>query len=175
MKHVVWNNDVCNMYDSIKECPEEFFPEMENEDITDDMMWNEAYDSIERWLDDEMTNCDVDVDNHIFLIGTLERWNGAFPVHKDLGTTNIGEAFQKAMRCFGGDNTFEIYVEKGKLLISQTGHDNPTNPSIMEFRYMRDADSIDDFLFDHIGTSKNIRRNSRGLAKEVGKVYGWCK
>ena len=169
-KHLVWDNDVCNMYDAIRKEPSEFFPEMDTEDITDDMMWNEAYAQVEQNLGDEKANCDKDVDNHIFLMGTYVRWNGSHSVYKDLGTCNIGEALSKAIACWDGDNSFEIYVEGGRLLISQTGHDNPCNPSIMEFRVPKNYTSVDDMPKDD---ADYLRRHSKGLAREVREVYGW--
>ncbi len=173
MKRLVWDNDVCDMYDAIKKEPTEFFPEMDEEDITEDMMWDEAYEEIERWLGDEQMNLDVDKENHIFLMGTLVRWDGARAAYKDLGTCNIGKALRKAISAFDGDNSFEIYVEGNKLLIAQRGHDNPTNPSIMEFRTLKDCYSLEDFTWSHEDTVKNMLKHSRGLAREVRQVYGW--
>ena len=171
MKHMVWNNDVCEMHDEILKNPSDFFPDLDEDEVTDDMAWNVAYEEIENWLGDEVANLDVDKPNRIFLMGILQRWNGAYSVHKDLGTCNIGEAVKAALSCFDGDNSFEIYVEGKRLLLAQRGHDNPVNPSIFEFRVPVSEWSVDDFARND---GAYIMKNSRGLAKDVRKVYGWA-
>ena len=173
MKHLVWDNDVCSMYDAIQEEPTEFFPEIDEEDITNSMMWNEAYEQIERNLGDEQMNLDIEKENHIFLMGILQRWNGSYPAYKDLETCNIGDALLKAIQSFDGDNSFEIYVEGKRLLIAQRGHDNPCSPSIMEFRVLKDCYSLDDFKCNHEDTVKNMMKHSKSLATDVRNVYGW--
>ena len=170
MKHEVWNNDVCDMYDAIRKEPTEFFPDHDEEDITDSMMWDEAYELVDQYLGDEKMNCDINKENHIILMGTLQRWDGGRAAYKDLGTCNIGEAFQKAISAWDGDNTFHIYVEGQKLLISQTGHDNPCSPSVMEFRVLKDYHSLDDMWDCSV---ENMRKHSKCLGREVRDVYGW--
>ena len=168
-KKLVWDNDVCDAYNYIKDNLEEY----DLTDPSDEEIWNKAYEEIDIRLGDEKMNLDIEKDGGIFLIGNYERWNGSYSVNKDLKTSNIGEALQKAISCWDGDNSFEIYVDKNRLLISQTGHDNPTNPSIMEFRVMKGYDSLDEFAYDHKMSVANIKRNSLSLGDEVRKVYGW--
>lgn len=167
MKNIIYSNDVCSMYDEIKKNPREFFSDEEGE-VSDEQMWNEAYDQIELSLEDEQANLDIDLPGELILIGTLERWNGAYPVYKELDTRNIGEGIVKAMASFGGDNHFEVYVEDGKMKISQLGHDNPTNPSIMEFRQI----TVDLYDLDSDDTATLIA-NSLPIARQVCDVYGW--
>ena len=171
MKKVIYSNDICEVYDNIKNNQADFFPEAEDpndEARNDDEIWSRAYKEIENRLEDEVANLDVDVNGQIILIGTIERWNGSFPAYKLLKTQNIGEALREAMTGFSGDNTFEIYVDKGKMYLSQTGHDNPTNPSIIEFRELTNN-------FDELENDKPdiLLKNSRSLAPYACNVYGW--
>ena len=169
MKRTIYSNDVCETYDYIKNYLEEFFPDLdEDEEVNDDEIWSRAYDEIEIRLGDEEANLDVDTNGQIILVGTIERWNGAFPVYKLLKTQNVGEAMKEAMASFGGDNTFEIYVNEGKMYLSQTGHDNPTNPSIVEFREL--TDDFDELEDDRPDT---LLKKSKSLAPYACNVYGW--
>lgn len=96
-----------------------------------------AYEHINTALNDEAYNLSIDAGADIFLIGELQKWNGCGSAYADLETSNIGEAMKKAISKFSGDNDFEIFVEDGKMMISQLGHDNPVNPSVFEFRVVR--------------------------------------
>ena len=170
-KNLVWDNDVCSMFDYIKKNPTEFVDENE---IADDEAWSIAYDEIERRLDDEEANLDIDKDSNIFVIGALQRWDGGRAVYHDCNTNNIGQAIKNAVSFFSGDNRFEVFVEGNKLLLSQTGHDNPVNPSILEFRVLKKAfRDIEDFTYDHVDTVSNLMRNSLSLAGDVRNVYGF--
>lgn len=165
MKHVIWNNDICEMVHSIKECPEEHFEDSDIENLSDEEIFEEANDSIQNWLGDEVCNLNKTLPGTIILTGTLQRWDGPRSVYKDLGTKNVGESIRKAISCFEGDNSFEIYVEDGKMYISQTGHDNPTNPSIFEFKLVN-SDEMDSDDFDS-------NRDSKSIGSIPCEVYGW--
>ncbi|MBO4847013.1 MAG: hypothetical protein J5525_12085 [Lachnospiraceae bacterium] len=162
MKREIWNNDVCERYDYVSE-------EYSTDDYTESQLWDIAYDDVRNDLECSQMNLDIEKNGEIFLIGTLQRWNGSVSVHKNLNTRNIGEAMDRALDCFEGDNSFEIYCEDGKMLISQTGHDNPCNPSIMEFRALKKGDFDD--LDDESGNC--LLKNSVALAKDCSAVYGW--
>ncbi len=165
MKHIIWNNDICEMAESIRECPEEYFEDSDVENLSDEKIFEEANDSIQVWLEDEVGNLDETLQGTIILTGTLQRWDGPRSVYKDLKTKNVGESIQKALACFEGDNLFEVYVEDGKMYISQTGHDNPTNPSIFEFKLVN-SDEMDSDDFDS-------NRDSKSIGLIPCEVYGW--
>lgn len=168
MKNIIYSNDVCNMYDVVRANLEEFFSKDEIDDVEDDQIWDVAYREVEIDLEAEQTNLSVETDGKLILIGTLQRWNGPASAYKELKTRNIGEAIVEAMSAFGGDNTFEIYEEDGGIYISQTGHDNPTNPSIMEFREMtRELEELDN---DYPET---LRKASIPIGCYAQNVYGW--
>lgn len=165
MKHIIWDNDVCNMYDCVKNNLEDVFPDTKEEDITDDMIWDAAYEEIEVNLDAEICNLDIDLDKEIVLIGDIVRWDGSHSAHTELKTNNIGKAMEEAVTKWDGDNTFEIYVEDGRMFISQTGHDNPCSPSVFEFRMLKpDYDEWEDEI---------SLENTESIGNKVSKVYGW--
>ena len=161
------------MHEAIEDTPADFFCDIEEEELSelsDQDYWDEAYRQIEDWFYTEMMNLDVKAPGKIILIGTMERWNGSFSAYKELGTDNIGEALEKAVQSFDGDNIFEAYCESdtGKMLISQTGHDNPTNPSVFEFRALKvDMYDLDD------DSQKTLLEASEPIGRYAADVYGW--
>ena len=173
MRNRIWENDACREYQEMEANPAEYWPDEEEgfyENLTEEAKWEEVYDRIQTWFEDECANLNINTNGQIILTGRIVRWDGPRSAYKLLDTTNIGKAMKKAIQSFGnGDNYFEIYVEDGRMFISQTGHDNPTNPSIIEFRSMT-CDFYEDLEDDRPET---ILRNSVSIAPTVCKVYGW--
>ena len=56
--------------------------------------------------------------------------------------------------------------------LSQLGHDNPCNPSIIEFREINPKylDEYEDIEFQN---NADILKKTTSLAKKVKNVYGW--
>lgn len=157
--HTIWHNDACDMYDDVKD-------EMPDED--DEEIFEEIYRRIDQYMDDEVANLDKEAPGKLFLIGTLERWNGAYSTYRQLGTSNIGESLPKVISSFEGDNTIHIYEQDGHVYVSQTGHDNPVNPSVFELRaFAVDFDSLEDDKTD------TLMSNSQPVGSIVAEVYGW--
>jgi hypothetical protein len=162
-KHTIFSTDVCDEYEALRNDPE-------FEDESDDALWNMANDNVNLHMDDELGyNLDKDLKNEIVLIGTISRRNGCFSAFKFIDTKNIGDAIKKAMYSFdGSDNTFEAYTANGKTYLSQYGHDNPTNPSIIEFRMLNpDADG------EELVSVEDIEKHSIPITPFVNEVYGW--
>ncbi len=170
-KNRIWDNDVCREINAMEANPEEYFFDHTEEYIktlSDEEKYEIAYDRINDWLNDEVANLNINTTGRIILIGTIQRWNGGFSAYKLLSTTNIGEAMKDAIASFDGDNEFEIYVKDGGMYLAQTGHDNPTNPSIIEFRYL--TCDFDDLANDRPDT---LKENSLPVAPAVCTVFGW--
>lgn len=168
MKHKIWDNDASKLCDIIAAEPEEFGLEHPSEDE----IWDAAYEEINNTLGDEVLNCNVYKPSEIFAIGTIQRWDGDHAAYKALNTRCIGEAFEKVLGSFGGDNSFEIYEEDGRLYLSQTGHDNPTNPSIIELRVCNET-TLDDLIYEHGDSTDTLMKFSEPLGQDICNVYGW--
>lgn len=91
-KRMIWNNDVCSEMNALEK--DGFFAESE----TEEEKMDETYEYISNALSDEVSNLDIDLDEDIFLIGVLQRWDGCDSAYADLETSNIGEAIKKS--CF---------------------------------------------------------------------------
>ena len=164
-RHIIWHNDACLMFDDVKQDLKE---DPEQKSLTEEEIWNEVYDLINIELDDMTQILDITTEHKIILVGIMERWDGAKAAYKETDFNNIGQALRAATSYFNGDNTFEIYVEEDSLKISQTGHDNPVNPSVFEFRELTtDPEELED------NTVKTLLAHSKPLGDRVTEIYGW--
>ncbi len=161
--HTIFSTDVCDEYEALRLDPE-------YEEESDDVIWEMACENVSEHMDDELDyNLNKGLKSEIVLVGTVCTWRGSFSAFKFINTKNIGEAIKKAMCSFeGGDNTFEAYVTNGRVYLSQYGHDNPTNPSIIEFRMLNpEADK------EELNSVEDIEKNSIPITPFVNEVYGW--
>lgn len=162
-KRMIWNNDVYSKMNALEK--DGFFAESETEEEKTD----ETYEYISNALSDEAANLDIDLEEDIFLIGVLQRWDGCDSAYADLETSNIGEAIKKAVSLFSGDDAIEIFVEDERMKISQLGHDNPVNPSVFEFRVVRPES---DYCEIGLSREENLKATRR-IGDIVANVYGW--
>lgn len=139
MKHIIWdNNPTEDLFEEEKIIYLEDNEDISEDEVDNELIWEFVYETIQSNLEAEEENLSsLTKPGEIFLIGTLERWDGSHRAYKNLSTKNVGEALEKAVSSFDGDNTFEISIEDKKMLIRQWGHDNPTNPSEFEFRFVK--------------------------------------
>lgn len=77
MRHLIWDNDVNQLFDYIKDNPLEYFPELEEDDEipTYETIMKTAHEDVWSHLCDEQTNLNQDLPGKIILVGTLERWD----------------------------------------------------------------------------------------------------
>lgn len=162
-KRMIWNNDVRSKMDALEK--DGFFAESE----TEEEKMDETYEYISNALSDEVFNLDIDLDEDIFLIGVLQRWDGCGSAYADLETSNVGEAMKKAVSLFSEDDTIEIFVENERMKISQLGHDNPVNPSVFEFKAVRPENDRREVGLSYKENLKITRR----IGDIVANVYGW--
>ncbi len=158
-RKVIFTTDACDIYDNLRK-------DSEFEEASDNEIWELAYEEISNIVDDECNyNLNIDLNGDIILVGDIVRWNGAYPAHRETRTHNIGKAILDAMSAFDGDNKFTVYVQDGKVLLEQYGHDNPMSPSIVEFRVLNS--NYDDF------EARDWDEVSDPITPYVNKVYGW--
>lgn len=157
--HNIWHNDAYEIYEALKK---------EEPDEREDDLWDDARDQIDQWFEDEQANLNVEASGQLILIGTLEVWNGPRPAYKKLTSSNIGGVLPEICGSFQGDNIIRIYEQGGSVYVTQTGHDNPTNPSVFELRALTtDFDDLED------DKPETLKSNSQPVGDIVSKVYGW--
>ena len=170
-KHMIFSNDVCREYDYIKQNPEEFLPD--DEEMTDGIAWNLAYEIVDANLDAEIENLSS-IEGTLIAFGKIERWNGFGTAYKELQADNLGEALKEVMEAFSGDNTFDIFVEDEDVIVTQVGHDNPTNPSILVIRAIKkeyENEDVDDLFYEK--SESEWRDVTYSLGDKVADIYGW--
>ena len=177
MKHVIY--DSFAYMDYVDE-PKELFPDLDDEEIRDlsqEEIWEEARRMDEVDLDAEVSNLSSIITSNMVAIGEIQRWNGGRRAYKMLKSINLGDAILEVMQAFGGDNRFVILVnDKGDVEVRQTGHDNPTNPSIISIRYVKESAlrRFDDAEEAICGASdRALARRTEKFGKSVGDIYGW--
>lgn len=181
MKQVIWNNDVFEAKAAIQENLEDYFPGKAAEEVDEDLILERAYEEVDMRLDDEKANLNsIPVNGAIIVIGKEVRWNGAHAVCKDVKRVdNLGDALQETIDLFGGDNSFSFYYEDGSVFLSQTGHDNPVNPTILEFRELQKGLSFGDLGEAYFEGAKEqsfmeyIMEYSDPLGHIAEKIYGF--
>ena len=173
MKHTIWATN--NWMDIEKELKEE------NPNLSDSDAYSLAWENNMNQLEDEKLNLKDITGKNWFAIGDLVRWDGTRNVHRALKPGTIMDAITETMQAFGGaENTFEIYVEGCDVFLSQLGHDNPVNPSIMKIRQIKDEYipkwnsffDAEDVLYEAFqsGTLDSV---SIGFGDKIAAVYGW--
>jgi len=162
----IWNNDVVAMFADIEKNKADYF-ETEDE-ITDDMIWERAYEEVEELLNCEKSNLNISLNGKAIAIGKISRWNGTASAHKICESNTIGEVISEVISSFEGENSFSVDISEGELVITQYGHDNPTSPSIIKVREMTaDYDDLESY------STEILMENSRSIAKQICDVYGW--
>ena len=111
-KRMIWNNDVCSEIDALEK--DGFFAE--SEITSEEEKMDAAYEHISNALSDEAANLDIDLEEDIFLIGVLQRWDGCGSAYTNLETSNVGEAIKKAVSLFSGDDASQLLLTKVRSL-----------------------------------------------------------
>lgn len=161
--HIIWHNDINAFYENLYSSN---MQKTKDEQLPDEQLWQEAHAMSQEWMDNVKNRMDIELDYPIILIGTIQQWDKQYNVQKNLKTYNIGHALETAVQCFKSENEFTLYCEDNKLLLSQTGHDNPVAPSILEFRMLTcDPEDID--------TCIPVKEQSVSIGSHVNTIFGW--
>lgn len=141
---------------------------VENEDdITDDMIYQEKSELENMYFDDEMLNLNIRLDGRVIAIVDMGLWNGRFSGYK-IGENNLNE-----IMTIGNEDTIEIFQDKDDIKKISSHHDG-TN--FITFREIREDRDIDKLLSD-IYNGKEISRQklsyyTKSLNEYVDKIYG---
>ncbi len=162
----VWDNDAVGLAETIQN------EDPDGHTSFDDAL-EQAYEEINESLESERDILSRRYLNGYVMMGTLQRWNGPKQAYRHLDVETIGDAVFAAVSAFTseGDVSLDVYVDtdEHKLIITQLGHDNPTNPSIFEIRALtKNWDEIEN-------SEEDIGANSASIGDEVLKTYGFIK
>ena len=159
MKHLIFSNDVNEMYDSIVKNKAEYF---EDEEPTENQIWDMVNENIEDWLNDEKVNLDGIGENGIVTIVSLKLWNGTR--QGIMFSDNLAEALDNLPIA---DCTFEWEVDGYNMIGRLWHHDDPMGNTTMIVRELKDGVTIDKVNL------KNWKRLTKSVKKPVAEVFGW--
>ncbi len=175
----IWTNDENFIWEGVTNDLEEYkeaYGYTEDDEFDENDIWKIVDEEIERNYDDDLSgNLNIEVKHELVATGVIERWDKPRAAHLELNTRNIGEAIKKVISSFDGNNTFHVEIRDGEVVVSQTGHDNPVNPSIAIIRMVSDYDTFEELEEFRAEECININWESdtESIADKVKEVYGW--
>ena len=123
---------------------------------------NEVY----RWLDDERSNLNKEVDGIIVVFGNLGLWNGRRRGYQILGST-IADILKS--QCDDAEWYGDGYNIRGRM-----GHHDGTNYTLYRVAKDRDeAERLVDKIYNREIGEEGFRRRTRSLYPYIADVYGW--
>lgn len=182
-RHIIWSNDVCQEYAWLEKQPEDVRDMLdlgEDEEITEEMLWNLAYEQVDTNLECECENlAGCKTDGAIVAIGTVQRWNGARSAFAEIDGDTVADILRFAAQQ-ASNNTVTVFVEDGDIKLEMLGHDNPTNPTRVTFRALRRSISeegkqrlLDAFYFGDGNRWTLAQVCTKRLGHLPAAVYGW--
>ena len=129
----IWDNDAGSLLESALE------------DDVPNYDYAEAVEALAEDLELEVDTLNsADVKRPLVAVGTIVRWDGPREGHLLLKSGKLGDALKETVRSFTGDGLISSEVSTdGRLIVRALGHDNPTNPSVVEIRELTVGDPED--------------------------------
>ena len=149
MKQMIWSS-----YDLLDETAKEYYQNSQREILDDDcyeVSDEEWAEEVYRWLDDERSNLNKEVDGIIVVFGNLGLWNGRRQGYQILGST-IADILKS--QCDDAEWYGDGYNIRGRM-----GRD--------------EAERIADKIYNREIDEEGFRRRTRSLYPYVAAVYGW--
>lgn len=164
MKQIIWSS-----YDLLDEKAKEYYQNSQREILDDDsyeVSDEEWAEEVYRWLDDERSNLNKEVDGIIVVFGNLGLWKGRRQGYQILGNT-IADILKS--QCDDAEWYGDGYNIRGRM-----GHHDGTNYALYRIAKDRDeAERIADKIYNREIDEEGFRRRTRSLYPYVAAVYGW--
>lgn len=139
------------------------------EDISDDDIWNEAYELASMYYDDEKCNLNKVLDGEVICIADIGTWNGRRSTHKTLGN-NLNEVLTAFVN---GQSDITIEYDGVNIVSRESHHDGCNYYTFREVK-PNAPESFKEKLEFHEPISNNeIKRHTRSLRKYIKDIYGW--
>lgn len=141
----------------------------DDEDISDDDVWNRIYNDIDWNFNDEFNNLDIETDGDIIAITSMGLWNGRRSGYKILGKNNL-----KEMLCCGNEDYNHLYYDGFNVYKKAVHHDGTNYIMFREVRPDVNIEKLCDMIYNNEEISKaTLNRYTRSLRRYVKKIYGW--
>lgn len=136
-------------------------------DVSDEEVWDYAYQDNNFWFECERENLDVNTDGQIICIASLGLWKGRRTRYKLLGN-NLQDIF----KVIQGDY-IKIYFDGFNLCIEDSHHDGTNYYKFREFKPFVNKELFCDKLYNGDVNNNDLNRYTNSLRKYVKKIYGW--
>jgi len=161
-KKTIWSNeDIDGELEYINE-------QEEYKDLNEEEKTELAYENINRGLEDERDNLDIQLNGSILCIADLGLWNGRKQGYKVIKSGNIKDILFS-------DCDYASWYSDGHNIKAKLSHHDGTN--YIEYREIKNEENIDNLLNDLYGGKKITRAKinyyTKSILREVKKVYGW--
>lgn len=163
MKHLIWKSEIDDAYlDALRE---------ENPSLSEDELYEMAYEGNMISLEDERTNLDIGLPSPIIVIADLGLWYDRRQGYKMIESGNIKDCL------YDNNDDVEWYVDSKKDLRATSVHHDGTN--YYRYRMLKESCSesqIERFkekLYNGTATSKDITRYTKRIGDSICNVYGW--
>lgn len=136
----------------------------DDEDISDEDVWNRIYDEIDWSFESGLKNLDVETDGDIIAIASMGLWNGRRTGYKILSKRNLN----KIMSC--GNEDYNHLYYNGFNVYKKAIHHDGTN--LIMFREVKPDVNIEVLCNEEISNA-TLNRYTRSLRRYVKQIYGW--
>ena len=158
-KRIIWTNDI-----DIEDWREDIKEWYDDEELTDDEIWDLALRQNAEYLEDEKANLNKELGRTIVVIGTLGLWNGTRHGWKFLKGTNLNNIFGETC----GDYV-TWYVEDEDICCEDIHHDGTNH-----YVYRVIKDDISDWEFGELmAEGTDIDTITEKIGHYVAEIYGW--
>ena len=159
-KHIIWTSDIDP--EDFRESYEELYPD---EELTDDMLYDFAYEDNDFQLECEKMNLNKELGQELVMFGTLGLWNGTRTGWKRIKGTNLNDIFQGTC----GDYVTWYVDEDGDICCEDIHHDGTNH-----YKYRAIKSDISDWEFEELlAEGKPIDELTEKLGHYVADIYGW--
>ena len=163
MKRIIWQNLDVDA-DDYKDFLEEYYPEVTDEDEKQRLVWelNETY------LEDEIMNLDIQLENPIIVIADLGLWYGRRSGYRVIDSGNINEIFSE-FNC----EYQKWYADAYNVRFTGYHHDGANH---YVYRMIKNVDKLDlvlNKIYNGTLTKQDMSRYTKSIRPEVAAVYGW--
>lgn len=166
-----------NIYNTeydFEQAKKDYIENCENNEPSDDTIYQFINDSVNIWFDDEKANLDVMTSNgeNILAVASIGRWDGRKSGYKELGN-KLNDIFSVWESC----DDIKIYVENGNVKGKGYHHDG-----INYVTFRKWASNVSDAIKEktlnalYMGSDKAsyfVKKYTKSLSQDVAKVYGW--
>jgi hypothetical protein len=174
-----WTIYTDDVEDEDLEAARESLLELYNEENpSDEDVWNEAIELKDTWLDAEKGNLNIATQNRLIAYGTLGLWTGN-ALCFSLLNNNVNSIFD-AIHGMSGPTTATVYADAEDVQCREAHHDGV---NLYTFRELLGNEEEVDELLDELRTAvydnnadkfnELIQTRTKSIRPYVAKVYGW--